>query len=175
MINTLFVGLRRSRVVKYILREKIGSVHWLLTGDISLLECFFIVCSLMNETHTMATRETVGKNGHQKSSSVPIYLRLQLSAAPALLMLGSLTYTYLLPLSWRRFSPIFISICDFFATSYYIPFFPSSVQRSVCFLHLDTSLLASQDASSHLCISDTHQSWFCFGAEKERAVLLAPQ
>lgn len=46
------------------------------------LSLFFRIRTLMNETHRIATKETL-KNGHQKSSSVPIYLLLQWSAATA--------------------------------------------------------------------------------------------
>lgn len=51
------------------------------TGEMSLL--FFIACGLTKETHTIATKETE-KNGHQKSSSVPMDLALQSSTAAAL-------------------------------------------------------------------------------------------
>lgn len=82
MINTWFVDLRRSNWVKYHPRGKKAE---LCTGCwlVIFLSLFFIACGLMNETHTIATKETK-KNGHQKRSSVPIYLPLQLSTATAL-------------------------------------------------------------------------------------------
>lgn len=59
----------RSNRVKYCWRLKLQS-------SLLAVDSFFSIRTVMNETHRIATKETL-KNGHQKSSSVLIYLLLQ--------------------------------------------------------------------------------------------------
>lgn len=111
---------------------------------------FFIACGLMNETRRIATKETRGKNGRQKSSSVPIYLPLQLSSATAL------------PVFRKKCPPPLKSWFQSFAP--FVFFFPfTEVPQSLSpnpsvlptLLYLDTLLSASPFTGSYLCTTDT--------------------
>ena len=112
-----------------------------------LLSLFFIVWRQMNETQTIATKETRKRTAkeHQKSSSVPIYLPLQLSAATALPMFC--TNLHRAPSSHLYLNPFLPS------SSLHSFFLDPAVLSPLLYLH--TLLLASPYTGSHLCTSDT--------------------
>ena len=101
----------------------------------------------MNETHTIATKETRKRTAteHQKSSSVPIYLPLQLSAATALPVFC--TNSHRAPSSHLYLNPFLPS------SSLHFFFLDAAVLSPL--LRLRTLLLASPYTGSHLCTSDT--------------------
>lgn len=88
------------------------------------------------------------KNGHQKSSSVPIYLPLQLSTATALLVFCK---NSLLLKSLFQSVPPFVS---FFSTKCVTFFFHNPSAHSML-LYLNTLLLANPFTCSHLFTTDT--------------------
>lgn len=101
----------RSNRVKYCWQLKLQS--YLLAVNL-----FFSIRMLMNETHRIATKETL-KNGHQKSSSVLIYLLLRSVTAlsqnlysglflPLCLLFTGVTRSFLT--AWLPFSTFHVSL-----------------------------------------------------------------
>lgn len=110
--------------------------------------CFFIACGRMNETHTIATKETRKRTAteHQKSSSVPIYLPFTIvPAATALPMFC--TNSHRAPSSHLYLNPFLPS------SSLHSFFLDPAVLSPLLRLH--ALLLASPYTGSHLCTSDT--------------------
>lgn len=120
--------------------------------------CFFIACGRMNETHTIATKETRKRTAteHQKSSSVPIYLPFTIvPAATALPMFC--TNSHITSLS-QPLPSIFLSA--FLLSRSSRPFSPSPSPRF--------ALSEPIYRQSLMHFRHSHQSRFCFTAERSR-------
>lgn len=128
-------------------KEKNCAVHWLLTGDISLLGFHHM---RFNEWNPCNRYQGDWKNGHQKSTSLPIYLPLQLSTATALPVFCTnfppppfFLESYSLK-SLFQSKPPFVSFSPFLLSQ---PNYPSSSISN-------TLLLASPYADSHLRVTE---------------------
>lgn len=133
----------RSNRVNYCWQRKLQS--YLLAVD-----TFFSVRTLMNETHRIATKETL-KNGHQKSCSVLIYLLLQCYSS----------------VRKNLYSSLFLPLCLLF----------TRVTRSFLTAQVPFSISPYLESVSRRWLvrsSFTHQSCFPFTAGQD-TVLLAPR
>lgn len=126
-----------------------------------LLSLFFIACGQMNETYTIATKETRKRTAteHQKSSSVPIYLPFTIVRSySSSYVLHKLTQSPLITSLSQPLPSIFLS----------------------AFLLSRSSRPFSSSPSPHFALSEpiyrqslmhfrhSHQSRFCFTAERSR-------
>lgn len=126
-----------------------------------LLSLFFIACGQMNETHTIATKETRKRTAteHQKSSSVPIYLPFTIVRSySSSYVLHKLTQSPLITSLSQPLPSIFLSA--FLLSRSSRPFSPSPSPRF--------ALSEPIYRQSLMHFRHSHQSRFCFTAERSR-------
>lgn len=126
-----------------------------------LFPCFFIACGRMNETHTIATKETRKRTAteHQKSSSVPIYLPFTIVRSySSSYVLHKLTQSPLITSLSQPLPSIFLSA--FLLSRSSRPFSPSPSPRF--------ALSEPIYRQSLMHFRHSHQSRFCFTAERSR-------
>lgn len=156
MINTCCVDLRRSNRVKYGLRGKKAALCpgcWLVI----FLSLFFIACGLMNESHTIATKETLKKWPSKEQLGPNLSPFAIVCCCSSHCVFHKLTHTFSSSWSPTILSYLYLNRCLCLCLSLAImphSFFPSTTIFPPI-LYLDTLLLASPYTGSHLCITDT--------------------
>lgn len=161
-----FVDLRRSNQVKYGLRGESNAVHWLLTGDISLL---VFHCTRMKPIQSLPRR--LWKKQPSKEQLCPNlspFAIVYCYSSPC--VLHRLLHTPASSSSWSLtiLSNLYLNLCLRFSP-------PSATFLLSQLNHPSSSPLSRHFAPSEpvyrqslMHYGHSHQSWFCFTAEKSR-------
>lgn len=127
------------------------------------LSLFFITCSLMNETHTIATKETLKKRGPSKEQLCPNLSSLAIVYCYSSPLFCTNSHSSLLK-SLSQPLPLFVSFSACSAT-FLLPHFDCPFSYSLS-RHFAPSQPGYTQSLMHY--RHSHQSWFCFTAERSR-------